>query len=143
MDGLQRYCKFGNFRKNFIFVNRVKTHLRHKKSRTGHDLPISVKDRVIWPICEGLIFKKFRVCEDLGKFNSRENFRIYSTKFGLAAVHVKQYANDSQVCKLTCQSAGSRSAVGNVSGYRCVSDCRSRGREFDPGPILSWRLIMK
>ena len=27
---------------------------------------------------------------------------------------------------------GPRSAVGNVSGYRCVSDCRSRGREFDP-----------
>ena len=41
--------------------------------------------------------------------------------------------------------AGPRSAVGNVSGYRCVSDCRSRGREFDPGPVplLSWRLIMK
>ena len=38
---------------------------------------------------------------------------------------------------------GPRSAVGNVSGYRCVFDCRSRGREFDPGPILSWRLIMK
>ena len=30
--------------------------------------------------------------------------------------------------------AGPHSAVGNVSGYRCVSDCRSRGREFDPGP---------
>ena len=30
---------------------------------------------------------------------------------------------------------GPRSAVGNVSGYRCVSDCRSRGREFDPGPV--------
>ena len=28
---------------------------------------------------------------------------------------------------------GPHSAVGNVSGYRCVSDCRSRGREFDPG----------
>ena len=28
---------------------------------------------------------------------------------------------------------GPRSAVGNVSGYRCVSDCKSRGREFDPG----------
>ena len=26
-----------------------------------------------------------------------------------------------------------RSTVGNVSGYGCVSDCRSRGREFDPG----------
>ena len=28
-----------------------------------------------------------------------------------------------------------RSAVGNVSGNRCESDCRSRGREFDPGPV--------
>ena len=26
---------------------------------------------------------------------------------------------------------GPRSAVGNVSGNRCESDCRSRGREFD------------
>ena len=31
------------------------------------------------------------------------------------------------------------SAVGNVSGYRCVSDCRSRGREFDPGPVSYFR----
>ena len=30
---------------------------------------------------------------------------------------------------------GPCSAVGNVSGYRCVSDCRSRAREFDPGPV--------
>ena len=35
--------------------------------------------------------------------------------------------------------AGLRSAVGNVSGYRCVSDCRSRGREFDPGPAPYFR----
>ena len=34
---------------------------------------------------------------------------------------------------------GPRSAVGNVSGYRCVSDCRSRDREFDPGPVLYFR----
>ena len=32
-------------------------------------------------------------------------------------------------------NTGPRSAVGNVSGYRCVSDCRSRGRGFDPGPV--------
>ena len=32
-----------------------------------------------------------------------------------------------------------RSAVGYVSGYRCVSDCRSRGREFDPGPVPYFR----
>ena len=30
---------------------------------------------------------------------------------------------------------GPRSAVGNVSGNRCESDCRSRGREFDPDPV--------
>ena len=30
---------------------------------------------------------------------------------------------------------GLRSAVGNVSGNRYESDCRSRGREFDPGPV--------
>ena len=35
--------------------------------------------------------------------------------------------------------AGPRSAVGNVSGYRCVSDSRSRGREFDPGPVPYFR----
>ena len=34
---------------------------------------------------------------------------------------------------------GPRSAVGNVSGYRCVSDCKSRGREFDPGPVPYFR----
>ena len=34
---------------------------------------------------------------------------------------------------------GPRSAVGNMSGYRCVSDCKSRGREFDPGPVPYFR----
>ena len=34
---------------------------------------------------------------------------------------------------------GPRSAVNNVSGYRYVSDCRSRGREFDPGPVPYFR----
>ena len=37
------------------------------------------------------------------------------------------------------KDAGPRSAVSNVSGYRCVSDCRSRGREFDPGPVPYFR----
>ena len=32
-----------------------------------------------------------------------------------------------------------RVAVSNVSGLRCVSDCRSRGREFDPGPLPYFR----
>ena len=34
--------------------------------------------------------------------------------------------------KTKLQATGLRSAVGNVSGNRCESDCRSRGREFIP-----------
>ena len=30
---------------------------------------------------------------------------------------------------------GPHSAVGNVSDYRCVSECRARGLEFDPGSV--------
>ena len=36
-------------------------------------------------------------------------------------------------------NTGPPSAVGNVSGYRCMSDCRSRGHEFDPGPVPYFR----
>ena len=34
---------------------------------------------------------------------------------------------------------GPLSAVCNVSGNRCESDCRSRCREFDPGPVPYFR----
>ena len=47
---------------------------------------------------------------------------------------VNYHAQTSQLVML-CP----RSAVGNVSGYRCVSDCRSRGREFDSGPVPYFR----
>ena len=41
-------CKYGNFRENFIFANSFKRHICDvKNSRLGHDLPISVNDRVI------------------------------------------------------------------------------------------------
>ena len=45
------------------------------------------------------------------------------------------------ICPLTLRkkNAGPRCAVGNVSGYICVSDCRSRDREFDPGPVPYFR----
>ena len=35
---------------------------------------------------------------------------------------------------------GPRSAVGNVSGYRCESDCKSRGHEFDPRRVPYFRV---
>ena len=44
---------------------------------------------------------------------------------------------DTHILKLI--DAGPHSAVSNVSGYRCLSDCRSRGREFDPGPVPYFR----
>ena len=45
------YCKFGNFRKNFIFTKSIKTHTCDiKNSRQGRDLHISVNYREISPI---------------------------------------------------------------------------------------------
>ena len=35
--------------------------------------------------------------------------------------------------------AGLRSTVSNVSGYRCVTDCISRGCKFDPGQVPYFR----
>ena len=37
------------------------------------------------------------------------------------------------------EPTGPGSAVGNVSGHRLVSDCRSRGHKFDPGPVPYFR----
>ena len=37
------------------------------------------------------------------------------------------------------REAGLRSAVGNMSGNRCESDCGSRGHEFDPGRVPYFR----
>ena len=34
---------------------------------------------------------------------------------------------------------GPHSAVSNVSCYRCMSDCRSRSRKFDPSPVPYFR----
>ena len=47
----------------------------------------------------------------------------------------------SKLAKEKCGkvNTGPRSAVGNMSGYRCEADCRSRGREFDPGPVPYFR----
>ena len=48
------------------------------------------------------------------------------------------YFEFETVLKFYNNSTGPRSTVGNVSGYRCVSDCRSRGCEFDPGLVYTF-----
>ena len=40
---------------------------------------------------------------------------------------------------LFSSTTGPCSAVSKVSGNRCESDCRSRGREFNPGPVTYFR----
>ena len=43
-----QYCKFGNFRENFIFSNSIIRNIYDvKNSRLGHDLTSSVNDRII------------------------------------------------------------------------------------------------
>ena len=59
---LSKYCKFGNFRENFIFANSIKRHICDINN-LRHDLPISVNDNVISPFREDFIFTKLRLCE--------------------------------------------------------------------------------
>ena len=57
------YCKLGNFGKNFTFANGVKRHICDVyNSRLGHDLPISVNNRVI------LHMRSFAKMKPLQKF---------------------------------------------------------------------------
>ena len=86
------HCKFGNFRKNIIFANRVKRHICDiKNPRQGHDLPTSVNYRVILPFREGFILTKIRNRE------SRENKTI-SKIFQFTACMQRQNA----VIRLLC-----------------------------------------
>ena len=106
------YCRFKNFCENFISANSIKRHISDvKNSRLRQELPISIKDRVILPFWEGFIFTKLHISE----------FTVYS-KYGTA---------HCVLLGVTCKIY--------VSGYRCVSDCNSRGREFDPGPVPYFR----
>ena len=53
-----------NFAKIIIFAKSVKSHISNfKNSRLGHDLPISVNDRVTAQNREVFIFMKLRICE--------------------------------------------------------------------------------
>ena len=59
-----KYCRFGNFRENFIFANSIKRHISDvKKSRLRQDLPILINNRVSLSFREGFIFTKLRICE--------------------------------------------------------------------------------
>ena len=70
-------CKFVNFREHFIFANSIKRHICHIQiSRLGHNLHISVKDRVIFAILGGFYFHETSHVRSFAKINPPENFRI-------------------------------------------------------------------
>ena len=56
------YCKFRNFCENFIFANSIKRHVcAVRNSRLGHDIPISVNNRVICHFARVLISRNFAI----------------------------------------------------------------------------------
>ena len=64
------YCKFENFRENYIFSKSFKSHICDIKNlRLGHDLPISVNDRVIVQIARILFSRNF----PYAKFSENKN----------------------------------------------------------------------
>ena len=64
---------------------------------------------------------------------------LWSADFIKLTFPKKSFMNTIKSLNSLDPDLGPCSAVGNVSGYRCVSDCRSRGREFDPGPVPYFR----
>ena len=77
-------------------------------------------------------------------YGGTSSHNMQLTEFGIpTSINIGRYALDTIILEMrsevTVTVTELRSAVGNVSGYRCVSDCRSRGREFDPGPVPYFR----
>ena len=83
-----KYCRFGNFRENFIFANSNKRHISDvKNSRLRQDLPISINERVILPFREGFIFTKLRIA--YAKFHENKVL----AKISEFTVRVSEYAS--------------------------------------------------
>ena len=77
------YCKFGNFRENFIFAKSVKRHIcDFQNSQLGHGLPISVNDRVVSTFRENFFsrnfaYAKLRENKTLAKLSEFTVYRTY------------------------------------------------------------------
>ena len=101
-------CKFGNLRENFIFVNSLKRHICDVKIlRLGHDLPISVKDRVIRNIARILFSRKFAFCENK-TFSKISEFTVFFFSFRNHKAHSLYSWYVATYCvslNKTCQSS--------------------------------------
>ena len=97
---------------------------------------ISLRIRAVWsePLLVAWIFYECKATD-------RKPFGVSKLKRRLHRLVWVYNCQNATLLEITCHGSftGPRSAVGNVSGYRCVSDCNSRGREFDPGPVPYFR----
>ena len=83
-SGQPVYCKSGNFRESFVFAISVKSHICGvKKSRQGHDLPISVNDRVISAFREDFIFHETSHMRSFAKIKPSRKFPNLQNTCGL------------------------------------------------------------
>ena len=111
-----------------IFITQVRncvmgaTPMNMKKSQTS-SLCNQQSRRSVWE------YTQF----DLSTLSTLLNHEFKATTY---FVEKKTHTHKPRVY---VRHTGPRSAVGNVSAYRCVSDCNSRGREFDPGPVPYFR----
>ena len=72
---VNKYCRFGNFRENFIFANSIKIHISGVKySRLRQDLPISIIDKVILPFSRGFYFHETSHMRSFAKIKSSRKF---------------------------------------------------------------------
>ena len=73
--------------------------------------------------------------------SSLRDAHIIQTRYNLKFLQFISFLSciNIQMWMVGCTNSRPRNAVGNVSGNRCESDCRSRGREFDPGPVPYFR----
>ena len=79
------YCKFRNFRENFIFANSIKGYICQVKIlQLRHDLPISVNDRMILPFHEGFIFVKLCIMRSFTKIKHSQKFPNLQYIFSLS-----------------------------------------------------------
>ena len=102
------YCKFGNFRENFIFANSVIRHIcQYKNSRLVPDSPPSVNDRVFSPFCQSFIIsrkKPSRIFPNLlffekmiPEFSYNKNDLIKNNSYKCTAVSFKLFKDPTQI----------------------------------------------
>ena len=132
------YCKFGNFRENFIFAKSVKRHICDVKiSRTWHDLPIS-NEKVMSPIREGSIFTKLRIYLG-GRLGAliRGPFRqvFFSEVTNLTMAHPRHCGDTSYVKYRNLSPAMSPGGGANISPNASADPEGGTG-----GPDIPWKI---